>query len=93
MKEYIFLETVVKNENVVNILSQALLSGEDSLLAKTIETSEDKSVFNVYAAKKGYCSETDLTFLAIVTKKDINGIDNYYISLEGDWKEELKTRA
>jgi len=89
MEKYIFLEKLVKNEDVVNILSQALLPDEDFLLAEVIETNENKDIFNVYAAKKGYCFEADLTLFAIVTRKNINGVNNYYVSLEGDWKPEI----
>lgn len=88
MKNYLFINEAISNENVLNVLNQAKLPGEGSLLVEVIERSLDMDVFKVYVPPKDYGPRSSsLTFLATVTKeKEGERIKQWYIKLEGNWK-------
>jgi len=79
MRKYKPLEDFVDNEQVIKCLDKARFPGE-VLLAENIK-SEGEEVFKVYIQK------TDKSYfnLAILTKAEKQGINNWYIKLEGKW--------
>lgn len=82
MKNYKPIKNIIRNENVLRVLSGAKLPGEGSLLVEVLGIKEEESIFNIYVTYKNpsFTEDEPIYLAEVIKKKDKIGINNWYVN-------------